>query len=277
MDFNINHMKQIDKYDDWQSCKVPRLMLMGLKERGNKGVIGRELRLFACACVRHAGDFLIDKRSLHAVEVAERYADGNASQEELEASHSESEIIERSIYRSIINSDNYGAQDIDDWQSAARILNAAVAVSHCTDTVVMSSNSNPHVTYPGDWYIAASASFYAHKSTAANDSLMYQEEAFLAQDENYIMYEDEWQASALRCIFMNPSKIADCLNVHLSHECSDMARAIYNRRSFDEVPILGMMLSANGDEYASEHCVSDSLHVMGCWALDMARGLNRFC
>jgi len=45
----------------------------------------RDLRMFACWCVRQAWHLLTDERSRHAVEIAERYVDGNASREELAA------------------------------------------------------------------------------------------------------------------------------------------------------------------------------------------------
>ena len=43
----------------------------------------RTLRLFACWCARQVWHLLTDERSRHAVETAERYANGDATDEEL--------------------------------------------------------------------------------------------------------------------------------------------------------------------------------------------------
>ena len=51
-----------------------------------KGVLDdKTLRLFACKCVREVWHLLTDERSRKAVEVAERYAVGDATDEELDA------------------------------------------------------------------------------------------------------------------------------------------------------------------------------------------------
>jgi hypothetical protein len=51
-----------------------------------KGVLtDRELRLFACFCARQNWHLLTDDRSKHAIEVAERYADGLATDDDLSA------------------------------------------------------------------------------------------------------------------------------------------------------------------------------------------------
>jgi hypothetical protein len=63
----------------WLACDNPELMLRFLNDRASS----RKLRLFAVACCRHAWDrFLNDELSRKAVEVAERYADGMATDEE---------------------------------------------------------------------------------------------------------------------------------------------------------------------------------------------------
>ena len=45
----------------------------------------RTMRLFACWCVRQVWHMLTDDRSRNAVEVAEQYADGKATEEDLAA------------------------------------------------------------------------------------------------------------------------------------------------------------------------------------------------
>ncbi len=61
---------------------VPRaLPQTGLKYR--QPCTERKLRLFACNCVRQEWTALLDGRSRHAVEVAEMYADGETTENEL--------------------------------------------------------------------------------------------------------------------------------------------------------------------------------------------------
>lgn len=75
----------------WETCKRADWMLWGLRKIGFSD--DKKMRLFACACIRltPAGkgktvwDLLNDERSRNAVVVAERYASGEATGEELKA------------------------------------------------------------------------------------------------------------------------------------------------------------------------------------------------
>jgi hypothetical protein len=64
---------------EWLTCADPRKMLAFLHGKANN----RRLRLFACACCRRMGRWLVEERSRAAVEVAERYADDEADEREL--------------------------------------------------------------------------------------------------------------------------------------------------------------------------------------------------
>lgn len=78
---------------EWLECKDPAAMLAFLTRR-NAAPVGhkttpehppsaRKLRLFACAVCRAVWHLLTDERSRKAVEVAERFADGEATAIEL--------------------------------------------------------------------------------------------------------------------------------------------------------------------------------------------------
>src|SRR4051794_15489957 len=64
---------------EWLGCTDPKVMLGFLRGKASD----RKLRLFACACCRRAWSLVRDGRSKQAIEVAERYADGQAGEEEL--------------------------------------------------------------------------------------------------------------------------------------------------------------------------------------------------
>jgi hypothetical protein len=68
---------------EWLTNTDPRAMLHFVRTK--KGVTDRKLRLFACACCRRIWHLLTDERSRKAVELAERYADGLATKDEIRA------------------------------------------------------------------------------------------------------------------------------------------------------------------------------------------------
>src|SRR4051812_42038154 len=67
---------------EWNACADPQKMLDYLEDRGL--LTDRKQRLVDCACVRRAWHLLLDGRSRRAVELAEEYADGLVSLDQLQ-------------------------------------------------------------------------------------------------------------------------------------------------------------------------------------------------
>jgi hypothetical protein len=66
---------------DWLSYSAPEPMFAFLGEKATL----RKMRLFAVACCRRVWHLIRDERSCHAVEIAERFADGRANRRERKA------------------------------------------------------------------------------------------------------------------------------------------------------------------------------------------------
>ena len=54
----------------------------------------------------------------------------------------------------------------------------------------------------------------------------------------------------------------------------DLARAVYDERAFERLPILADALMDTGcdDEQVIGHCRSEGPHVRGCWVVDLLSG-----
>lgn len=65
---------------EWLACTDPQKALEFLQGKASD----RKLRLFACVCCRRIWHLLTDERSRKAIVIAEQYADGEVSEQEME-------------------------------------------------------------------------------------------------------------------------------------------------------------------------------------------------
>jgi len=80
----VRWIAQYDTLEEaWENCDRADWMLWALKAIDYKN--DKQLRLYACKCARDVWDKMTDERSRNAVRVAERYARGKATDEELSA------------------------------------------------------------------------------------------------------------------------------------------------------------------------------------------------
>jgi hypothetical protein len=79
---------------------------------------------------------------------------------------------------------------------------------------------------------------------------------------------------SIRCLFGNPFNQVTVAPAWLSPTVVSLARAIYDDRAFDRLPILADALEDAGCNNADllNHLRQPGQHVLGCWALDLVLG-----
>jgi hypothetical protein len=81
-------------------------------------------------------------------------------------------------------------------------------------------------------------------------------------------------AALVRCVFGNPFRPARVSPRWRTSDVLALARAIYDERAFDRLPILADALedARCGDPDILSHCRGDGPHARGCWAVDALLG-----
>jgi hypothetical protein len=136
--------------DEWDRCTDPEKMLKFVRGKAS----GRKWRLFCCGCCRSVWPLLADARSRHAVEAAERFADGRAGARSLATADQEADEAAR-----LLGSDGatgraaeaaryvaLGGVDDTDASFAARFADEAAALSNrppCSCALVRCLFGNP--------------------------------------------------------------------------------------------------------------------------------------
>jgi hypothetical protein len=238
---------------EWLACADPRRMIRLLPDTASD----RKLRLFAVASCRYCWGLLPDERSRTAVEVAERFADGNATMTEL-----------------------------DDAETAAGLV-----IRYDAERYLVSYDPTVHLAFAAR-DAADEDAFFAAK--AAADNLSAEQSAYPIAANVYP--ETPFNATAreqIRCWLLNiihdllgdpfrPSTpLPPAVLAWNDRTIPRLAEAIYEDRKMPEgtldnarLAILAdALLDAGcGDEDLIQHCREPGPHARGCWAVDLILG-----
>ncbi len=210
----------------------------------------RKRRLFAVACCRRFSHHLADVRSREALEVAERFADGLATEEERQAA--EEAAMDVHIRLREARLDKTLAVH---WTRREELLSQAAVLALCLG-----------VYYAGD------AADCARLALAAGGAGWHAEQA-----------EEALQCRLLRDLAgpLPPANVAcpPAWRAFADGAAEKVARWVYEQRAFDELPFLGDALEEAGcgtgsgpaavlGRAALAHCRQGGEHARGCWVVD---------
>jgi hypothetical protein len=195
----------------------------------------RQLRLFACACCHSIWHLFVDERSCRAVEAAELYADGRINRQALASAR-----------------DAFAA-----YYPTERRLYQVLA-----DAV---------------WFVTADeVDVEAVLARVAGASALYG--TGRSDDRQRLREESRIQAGLLREIIGNPFRpvvVDPSWLLWNGGTVRLIAKAIDEEGAYDRLPILADALEEAGCPTVAllQHCRGGSVHVRGCWAVDLLLGL----
>lgn len=191
----------------------------------------RQLRLLACGCCRIVWELLTDPRLREGVEVAERFAEANASKEELQAAYD-------NIWGLTASTSNYGKGDVRKTVAA--------------DMAIHATHKN---AYASAFYMTATIMPLAGCSAGGK-----QGEPILCDLVRCVF------GNPFCPVCVDPS-----WHTWNHGTIPRLAETIYRNRSFEDLPILADALEDAGCTEAQilEHCRQQSIHVRGCHVVDL--------
>ena len=251
---------------EWLECDDPDKLLRRARFRSYR----RKSRLFAVACCRLIWDSLVDERSRKAVDLAERYADGGVTEEELRIAS----VAANEAHEEIFNTLGKTGACIE-WAAA------------------FAADPNPlHGAKNASWAAATPRTCEVRKSRKSDCDEIRQFPCSISKRSGpltlilgkwkvvrlnaitAIPAEKPVQAALIRCIFGNPFRPVTFDPACLTPNAKTLARAIYDDRAFEGMPVLADVLeeAGCGNQDIVDHCRGPGPHVRGCWVVDLVLG-----
>jgi hypothetical protein len=202
---------------------------------------------------------LLDESARRAVEVAERFADGAAGIEELQA-------VCEEVWQVLCEAGL--AADPNPTYAADARLSAADAACRAADHPALAITGPVRQQYPESVLPAAQAAGCAGVGDVRPDPTTPDRFGL------HFTRERGEQCGLIRCVLGNPFRPATIASSWLTPTVLALAVGIDADRAFDRLPILADALQDaecdNADILA--HCRGPGPHVRGCWVVDMVLG-----
>jgi hypothetical protein len=221
----------------WLECKSINLPVMKWVRRYGSD---RKFYLAAAAAVRMVADQLIDADSRAAIDVVERFADGQATLEEMQAARD-----------AAARADFLGPPTQATLEDSRRQYAGMAAMYAATPPNELAPRNGPR----GVWIGAYNALDYANKAGKMTELRPR-------------------HAALLRDIIGNPFRTVTIAPGWRTSNVAALAQGIYEERAFERMPILADALEEAGCTEATilDHCRQLAEHVRGCWVVDFLLG-----
>jgi hypothetical protein len=227
--------------EEWLNSRLPHELIVFLKRESSPKIPIRRLRLYLCGCWRDLLTNLQEREIPYHLVVAEKYADGHLSLDELN--------LVRESQKRLLSSQRTS-------RSSQQVL---------IDTML--------ATHKRLWDAALQVTSLVLQLRAGDYSDRFKPEvAEVWRGRRHA--ERPRFAQMLRDIFGNPFRPVAFDPRWRTSDSVGVARGIYEDRAFERMPILADALMDAGcdDEQVLSHCRGEGPHVRGCWVVDLVLG-----
>jgi hypothetical protein len=242
---------------EWLACTDPAPMFEYLRTQHTASE--RKLRLFAAACCGRIWDWL-GERSRRAIEVLERYLDGEATSEELHlaAGGAYEEGLDAFGHDHSANAAFSAVMFESTHHDAA--LGVAAECVEAVRCVAASIRGQALHAWPQLYVVEP---VVEQVCIEAGDKAMRAERAA--------------QCHLLREVFHGPRRAVYRRSYWRTSTVLNLASTIYSEARFEELPILAVLSDALEDARCDSadilsHLRGPGPHVRGCWAVDLLLG-----
>ena len=247
---------------DWLDCANPEAMLAFLGERASP----RKKRLFACACVRRLWP-LLDERLRLAVRVAERCADCRLSPDNLKIAQ---RLARKQREHCLEEERRRGSWMARAERAAAQAVEAMLANDQPILVQPRDIREPPDVISASRVARTAARAIEAHREERSGEPHATREPTRRLEALDAVELVHEIFGNPFHPVTVDPTWLT-----WKEDRSERMARTIYQKRCFRNMPILADALEEAGckDTAILTHCRLPVDHARGCWVVDALLGM----